>query len=110
MVGLPYDDLDGWRGPSSREQFVGQFQKLGSGWAEGLKYFEELLDRVGPSFEKTAKADFGLAKAAFLHFRSVALQGEFIMKREDRKSTRLNTSHVAISYAVFCLKKKKIIT
>src|SRR5690625_6656489 len=28
----------------------------------------------------------------------------------DRKSTRLNSSHVAISYAVFCLKKKKIIT
>src|SRR5690625_6809191 len=27
--------------------------------------------------------------------------------RIDRKSTRLNSSHVAISYAVFCLKKKK---
>src|SRR5690625_5495345 len=30
---------------------------------------------------------------------------------EDRKSTRLNSSHVAISYAVFCLKKKaKVLT
>src|SRR5438874_6174205 len=28
---------------------------------------------------------------------------------EDRKSTRLNSSHVEISYAVFCLKKKKIL-
>src|SRR5256885_9983384 len=27
--------------------------------------------------------------------------------REDRKSTRLNSSHLVISYAVFCLKKKK---
>src|SRR5690625_5837393 len=27
--------------------------------------------------------------------------------KRDRKSTRLNSSHVAISYAVFCLKKKK---
>src|SRR5690625_6130824 len=27
--------------------------------------------------------------------------------REDRKSTRLNSSHVAISYAVFCLKRQK---
>src|SRR5699024_11924148 len=27
----------------------------------------------------------------------------------DRKSTRLNSSHVSISYAVFCLKKKKLI-
>src|SRR5690625_6543579 len=30
------------------------------------------------------------------------------MARLDRKSTRLNSSHVAISYAVFCLKKKTI--
>src|SRR3712207_7550029 len=29
-------------------------------------------------------------------------------RREDRKSTRLNSSHANISYAVFCLKKKKI--
>src|SRR5438874_8858206 len=28
-------------------------------------------------------------------------------RRRDRKSTRLNSSHVEISYAVFCLKKKK---
>src|SRR3712207_8271809 len=30
-----------------------------------------------------------------------------IAKGEDRKSTRLNSSHANISYAVFCLKKKK---
>src|SRR5690625_1028700 len=32
---------------------------------------------------------------------------ELDVTRVDRKSTRLNSSHVAISYAVFCLKKKK---
>src|SRR3989442_3327322 len=31
----------------------------------------------------------------------------FISEISDRKSTRLNSSHVRISYAVFCLKKKK---
>src|SRR2546430_8264400 len=31
------------------------------------------------------------------------------LSREDRKSTRLNSSHSQISYAVFCLKKKKAI-
>src|SRR5207253_8940049 len=30
-----------------------------------------------------------------------------LLGSSDRKSTRLNSSHVAISYAVFCLKKKK---
>src|SRR5690606_40074676 len=34
-------------------------------------------------------------------------QHEPIRRPEDRKSTRLNSSHVKISYAVFCLKKKK---
>src|SRR5699024_12291416 len=33
------------------------------------------------------------------------LMGAFTL---DRKSTRLNSSHVSISYAVFCLKKKKL--
>src|SRR5437879_9119788 len=32
---------------------------------------------------------------------------EAAVHREDRKSTRLNSSHRCISYAVFCLKKKK---
>src|SRR5207249_11709795 len=34
---------------------------------------------------------------------------ELFRERQDRKSTRLNSSHVSISYAVFCLKKKNII-
>src|SRR5690606_39638213 len=33
--------------------------------------------------------------------------GSPVIFRQDRKSTRLNSSHVKISYAVFCLKKKK---
>src|SRR5690625_5351974 len=40
--------------------------------------------------------------------RSIQLKNYINLKSErDRKSTRLNSSHVAISYAVFCLKKKK---
>src|SRR5690625_6223930 len=35
------------------------------------------------------------------------VQGEAAAGWRDRKSTRLNSSHVAISYAVFCLKKKR---
>src|SRR3712207_7461145 len=35
--------------------------------------------------------------------------GQPVLILEDRKSTRLNSSHANISYAVFCLKKKKTI-
>src|SRR5574337_1830251 len=34
-------------------------------------------------------------------------KGKLVLWRLDRKSTRLNSSHHSISYAVFCLKKKK---
>src|SRR5690606_41375096 len=39
--------------------------------------------------------------------RALLVQETELRRREDRKSTRLNSSHVKISYAVFCLKKKK---
>src|SRR5699024_11981705 len=49
---------------------------------------------------KTAKELIGQSLS---HFTSVSLLDK---ASEDRKSTRLNSSHVSISYAVFCLKKK----
>src|SRR5690554_7251251 len=40
-------------------------------------------------------------------FQELANKGYKLAISSDRKSTRLNSSHVRISYAVFCLKKKK---
>src|SRR3989442_8861287 len=41
------------------------------------------------------------------HTLRMIAEGGAFGRRRDRKSTRLNSSHVRISYAVFCLKKKK---
>src|SRR2546427_3618814 len=41
-------------------------------------------------------------------FREVARRVAHEIKNPDRKSTRLNSSHSQISYAVFCLKKKAV--
>src|SRR3712207_7540176 len=41
------------------------------------------------------------------HHESTQLQYALVTCAQDRKSTRLNSSHANISYAVFCLKKKK---
>src|SRR3989454_7917957 len=38
---------------------------------------------------------------------AAALPAALFIAAQDRKSTRLNSSHLVISYAVFCLKKKK---
>src|SRR5439155_11115094 len=56
---------------------------------------EGLLGDGSPDLFQVFLERDGLA-AGFLHARTA----------RDRKSTRLNSSHVAISYAVFCLKKK----
>src|SRR5205814_3492530 len=39
---------------------------------------------------------------------AMLIDRRFVLCGLDRKSTRLNSSHLGISYAVFCLKKKKI--
>src|SRR5438132_9661226 len=49
------------------------------------------------------KVDAQKQQTTILTFRSKNLPQEAL----DRKSTRLNSSHTVISYAVFCLKKKK---
>src|SRR5690625_5802722 len=46
----------------------------------------------------------GCIKQVQLHFRLLPVHPD--NRKGDRKSTHLNSSHVAISYAVFCLKKK----
>src|SRR3712207_8268248 len=61
---------------------------------------QRVLDRV-PAFHAEQRADLAAAEGA----ADPRLGGHEL--EEDRKSTRLNSSHANISYAVFCLKKKK---
>src|SRR5690349_23124470 len=60
-----------------------------------------LLQRHRPS--KLSRSSVVLSPSRLLLLGSHGSIGA----RRDRKSTRLNSSHVEISYAVFCLKKKK---
>src|SRR5437870_1746772 len=60
--------------------------------------------RIGPYklLEQIGEGGFGVV---FMAEQTRPVRRKVALK--DRKSTRLNSSHVAISYAVFCLKKKK---
>src|SRR5260221_6905314 len=59
-------------------------------------------------FRSLAGRGAGLATAGLLPVNGEHV-GEVVVDDDgDRKSTRLNSSHTVISYAVFCLKKKKI--
>src|SRR5438034_8884761 len=48
----------------------------------------------------------GVGELAARHRLECQVQGQ--VRLQNRKSTRLNSSHTVISYAVFCLKKKKL--
>src|SRR3712207_8614050 len=75
-----------------------------------------LLPRVGVEQAGRALRAVPGERPARRHRRTAAFQDLGRRRRQqaergrDRKSTRLNSSHANISYAVFCLKKKIIIT
>src|SRR5438034_5320507 len=52
-------------------------------------------------------AGVGIGRIGGQAVEGMARQPENSARIQDRKSTRLNSSHTVISYAVFCLKKKK---
>src|SRR5256885_6377851 len=63
---------------------------------------EVVGDGVPADLSRGPKAELDTVLSDIAH-RADALDSA----RRDRKSTRLNSSHLVISYAVFCLKKKK---
>src|SRR5690242_20857432 len=66
--------------------------------ADGLQDRDHRREPAGRQYQPEGRA---------IDVRHPRRQSRMLDRREDRKSTRLNSSHMSISYAVFCLKKKK---
>src|SRR3712207_8563660 len=74
----------------------------------GLPRFRGRQRRVAVQRPRTARPDLSRHPAlGWLQFRHLRADHGGRARNLDRKSTRLNSSHANISYAVFCLKKKK---
>src|SRR3712207_134580 len=78
-------------------------------------YRQEAIGRIGMVARRAifhaqelyvVSNDNGERQVFLLEFLGINIQ-EHLVQTLDRKSTRLNSSHANISYAVFCLKKKK---
>src|SRR3712207_8188247 len=65
--------------------------------AKDADTFVETVVRIAPTF-------------GGIHLEDISAPECFEIEARDRKSTRLNSSHANISYAVFCLKKKYFIS
>src|SRR5690625_7097197 len=68
------------------------------------KIYGYILEKNIPLADKVIAFSGRISSEVLL---KISKMGIGIIISKDRKSTRLNSSHVAISYAVFCLKKKK---
>src|SRR3989475_11102061 len=86
------------------EDFTGQYSKFYLIYA-GAPWLGEMVRLNGAAARRLGFASVPeLKKAVARGIRDYVGNGGFLL---DRKSTRLNSSHSQISYAVFCLKKKK---
>ena len=91
MVGVPYDDLDRWRGPYPPDVLACQFDLVANRWNQGLHHFEQVVATADEPKRPGAASERGLARAAGLHFASAANQVRFVVTRDQW----LNEDHEA---------------
>ncbi len=82
MTGIPYDDVTRWRGPYPVEIFTAQFQKVADGWRSGIPYLREAVKKAPHARRMEAESELRFARAAALHFQSVANQTRFVAARD----------------------------
>lgn len=82
MWGIPYDDLDRWRGPYPPDVFAAQFEKVAEGWRLGIAELQAAVEKAPPDRRNEARADLRLARAAAINFQSVANQTRFVLARD----------------------------
>src|SRR5690625_3351374 len=97
------------------DQQWGFFPSVSAGWRISEEPFWNVNNKIFSDLK--IRASYGslgngnISPYQFLELLSISTSGRVLdgdqnKRTRDRKSTRLNSSHVAISYAVFCLKKK----
>src|SRR5690625_6415781 len=93
--------------PGTEMEWYEHWKEIRMKWHQSLGFPAEKMrfnDHDNLSHYANAATDieyqfpFGFRELEGIHSRT-----DFDLKNQDRKSTRLNSSHVAISYAVFCL-------
>src|SRR5207249_6708906 len=76
--------------------------------AQGMRAYQSLdYDQAAAILRRGLARTTGDTLSAVERLQALTYLGATELREGDRKSTRLNSSHVSISYAVFCLKKKK---
>jgi len=83
MWGLPYDNLDGWRGPYPPDIFAAQFEKVATGFRPGIAELAQAVAAAPASMKADTETDLRFARAAANHFQAVANQSRFVNARDQ---------------------------
>src|SRR5699024_12613451 len=105
VVALPRLPLDPHSFPTRRSSDLLNWMSTLNGLLQ-MKEYDRVLAMVQGESQAQQQLIDSLREAFADRQVAGLLFGKVQRAREDRKSTRLNSSHVSISYAVFCLKKK----
>jgi len=81
MVGIPYDDVDGWRTIYPAEVMAGQFEKIATGWWAGLESLRGARGQADPVNAARIDQELRIAEVVYLHCKSVANQVRFVLAR-----------------------------
>lgn len=83
MVGIPYDDLNGWRGPYPTEIFIQQLTRVADGFDQAI---DSLKSTAGTNISPALRGELSVMEAAAIHFRCVAEQARFVNARDTLAS------------------------
>src|SRR3989454_6658298 len=92
---------------SRRDTLATAFLRMSHGLQELVRTTRDSAGQVSAGSNQVAGASDESAKVSVQASSAIEEVTSTMHEMRDRKSTRLNSSHLVISYAVFCLKKKK---
>lgn len=91
MVGIPYDDLNSWRGPYPPEIFASQMEKTGRGFVDGAAELKKAAAFAPEARRVEAERQARCAEAAGTIFLSCANQARFVVLRDERAALLENS-------------------
>ncbi len=112
MVGFPYDDLDGWRAVYPAEAFIGQLEKVASGFERAHTELAATLQKQKAQLTsdqaRAAARELTVIEAAGVHFRSTANQARFVRARQQLREAKTTTDRAALGAELERLLRQEI--
>jgi len=87
MVGIPYDDLNGWRAMYPDDLFEDQFKQVADGWKQGITILKQAEPLLAQGKQDAYIDLLNVANAAYCHFRSTQMQISFARLRDKLSLT-----------------------